>query len=502
MAKNSFRTKGEARSMGAGLTKTTRRSQRRWQWPPQARSVGSQWQKQTLTEHDHDDKTSTSAALVSASRVAPVSAPTSTTSAKIPTPTTDQLVLYPCTSTHTWILVAFSTAPFCVWGLGVNVDDGEYAIDRILYQQDLARRRRPSANYMLKQIDINARMREILIDWLADVTTNEVFNVCDETLCLCVNYIDRFLERKQVARNRLQLVGIVALCIATKYEEVKVIKMEAFADVCNGAYQVEEVIKMECAMLQVLEFNLVVATPIAFMQHFARVASLDESQRHLAAYLVEATLQTEGMLQFSASCCGAAAVYLAQWYTSSRAQEQASTVDSSIALGTNMSASPSVKSSATSPSASTVAASSSMSPVWVPIAQSDFDEDDKMFCACVLAIHSIVANPTPFFTAVRRKYSVPKFGSVTTTLKPVAPPMVSTPNASASAVATRSGATTAASAAASAISTETFVVHVTTTEKTTPKPLIHSSDAKNTPKKTPYLNTGSLPGTVPAGFSK
>ena len=41
-----------------------------------------------------------------------------------------------------------------------------------------------------------------------------------ETLYLTTNLIDRFLEAKQVTRKHLQLVGVTAMLIASKYEEI------------------------------------------------------------------------------------------------------------------------------------------------------------------------------------------------------------------------------------------------------------------------------------------
>ena len=39
------------------------------------------------------------------------------------------------------------------------------------------------------------------------------FKCCPETLYLTVNILDRFLDRKKVARNRLQLVGVTAFLV-------------------------------------------------------------------------------------------------------------------------------------------------------------------------------------------------------------------------------------------------------------------------------------------------
>ena len=80
---------------------------------------------------------------------------------------------------------------------------------------------------MSKQTDINAKMRSILIDWLVEVHLK--FKLMPETLYLTVNLIDRFLEKEQIMRNKLQLVGVTAMFMASKYEEIE----EIYAPECR-----------------------------------------------------------------------------------------------------------------------------------------------------------------------------------------------------------------------------------------------------------------------------
>lgn len=61
-------------------------------------------------------------------------------------------------------------------------------------------------------------MRVILVDWLTDV--HEKFGLQPETLAITVNIIDRYLEKAQVSRSKLQLLGITAMLIAGKYQEI------------------------------------------------------------------------------------------------------------------------------------------------------------------------------------------------------------------------------------------------------------------------------------------
>lgn len=75
-----------------------------------------------------------------------------------------------------------------------------------------------SPQYMARQADINDKMRAILVDWLVEVHLK--FKLTPETLFLTTNIIDRFLALHPVTRKHLQLVGVTAMLIASKYEEI------------------------------------------------------------------------------------------------------------------------------------------------------------------------------------------------------------------------------------------------------------------------------------------
>ena len=56
---------------------------------------------------------------------------------------------------------------------------------------------------MDKQPDITQKHRLILIDWLTEVGVK--FKLLSETLFLAVAIVDRFLERKAVTKDKLQV---------------------------------------------------------------------------------------------------------------------------------------------------------------------------------------------------------------------------------------------------------------------------------------------------------
>lgn len=66
----------------------------------------------------------------------------------------------------------------------------------------------------------------------------------DETLYLTVNLVDRFLAVQPLLGEKLQLVGVTAMLLASKYEEVYVPVVEDFVLITDNAYSREEVLCM------------------------------------------------------------------------------------------------------------------------------------------------------------------------------------------------------------------------------------------------------------------
>ena len=93
--------------------------------------------------------------------------------------------------------------------------------------------------YMEDQQYINERMRSILVDWLVEVHLK--FKLVPETLYLTINIIDRYLAKTEVTRPKLQLVGVTALLIASKYEEIYPPELRDLVYICDRAYSKNEV---------------------------------------------------------------------------------------------------------------------------------------------------------------------------------------------------------------------------------------------------------------------
>ncbi|OMJ71090.1 hypothetical protein SteCoe_30794 [Stentor coeruleus] len=167
----------------------------------------------------------------------------------------------------------------------------------------------PESNYMTEQPDINYKMRAILIDWL--VSVHGKFRLMPETLFLCVNLVDRYLSFKEIERKYLQLVGVCALMVACKYEEIHPPRMKDFVYITDRAYSTEQLMKMEVDMLDTLKFNITVPSVLRFYERWVKVAGIGEKVACLGKYLCELALVEYHMLRYKPSLLAIAAVYLA-----------------------------------------------------------------------------------------------------------------------------------------------------------------------------------------------
>lgn len=160
-----------------------------------------------------------------------------------------------------------------------------------------------------RQTDINEKMRAILVDWLIDVHLK--FKLLPETLFLTINLIDRYLEQVDVNRVKLQLVGVTAMLIACKFEEVQWPYVRDFVYITDKAYSREEIIKMEYSMLLVLDYNICAPSSFRFLERYAKVVNANMFQFNFARYCIELPLIEYRMLKYSPSTQAVSAVYLA-----------------------------------------------------------------------------------------------------------------------------------------------------------------------------------------------
>ena len=103
------------------------------------------------------------------------------------------------------------------------------------------------------------------------------FKLVPETLYLTVNLIDRYLTtEKKVSRPKLQLVGVTALLIASKYEEIYPPELRDLVYICDRACSKSEILEMEETILKTLDYSITIPSAHAFLVRYLKAAHADK----------------------------------------------------------------------------------------------------------------------------------------------------------------------------------------------------------------------------------
>ncbi|KAK0509724.1 hypothetical protein JMJ35_008118 [Cladonia borealis] len=186
----------------------------------------------------------------------------------------------------------------------------EYVGEIFDYLKVLEESTMPNPDYMDHQENLEWQLRGVLIDWLIEVHTR--FHLLPETIFLAVNIIDRFLSARVVELEKLQLVGITAMFIASKYEEVISPHVVNFRHVADDGFSEEEILKAERFVLAALNYDLSYPNPMNFLRRISKADSYDIQTRTLGKYLLEISLLDHRFMGYHPSHIAAAAMYLAR----------------------------------------------------------------------------------------------------------------------------------------------------------------------------------------------
>ena len=167
---------------------------------------------------------------------------------------------------------------------------------------------KPVQTYMKNQKEINEQMRSILVDWIIDV--HHKFGFTDETLFMTVLIIDRYSSIEEITRIKYQCLGITALMIACKHEEINVPKVEDFIYITDNAYTKEEVFQMENDVLSKLHFSLLYPSPIKFYEYLSLNFNFNKKYYMLGKYLMESFLLDLKYIKYKPSIISCACTYI------------------------------------------------------------------------------------------------------------------------------------------------------------------------------------------------
>ena len=167
----------------------------------------------------------------------------------------------------------------------------------------------PNGFYMRGQRDINENVRAILVDWI--ISVHAKFKLLPETLFLTINLIDRYFSLFNVLKSDVQLVGVAALLISTKYEEIYPPNVKDFIYLTDNTYTRAQILAMEQDILFHLQFEIQQTSSYRFLERYWKISQADTVTFFLAQYLLELALLDSKMNQYKPSLLASTAIYVA-----------------------------------------------------------------------------------------------------------------------------------------------------------------------------------------------
>lgn len=164
-------------------------------------------------------------------------------------------------------------------------------------------------DYLVNHKEIFPKMRAVLVDWINEVHAQ--FHCVAETFQMAVAIIDRYLQMvTDTKRSHLQLVGVTALFIASKYEELFPPAINDFVYITDETYSAKQILQMEKKIMKVIDFNLSRPLPLHFLRRYSKAASAEDIHHAMSKYFLELVLIEYDMAHYKPSEVAASSIFL------------------------------------------------------------------------------------------------------------------------------------------------------------------------------------------------
>jgi len=175
--------------------------------------------------------------------------------------------------------------------INIDIEEGlyEYSSELCVYLKQLEERFVLDKDFLVGG-SVNQSMRAMLVNWLIQVQHH--LHLCQETLYICISILDTTLARRDITTDKLQLVGVTAVLLASKLEEYYPADIPKLVHLTENSYTVKQILKMEKVILEVLDFQIYFPEVMSFLRRYVRAALREQDTIFMETcqYMVDASL--------------------------------------------------------------------------------------------------------------------------------------------------------------------------------------------------------------------
>ena len=152
-----------------------------------------------------------------------------------------------------------------------------------------------SSSYLFKSFYLTTHLtrhqvhRAILIDWLVNI--HLYLQLSDDCFFLTVKLIDQYISLVEcLNKDKLQLLGITALLISSKYVESKHPSMDELCLLCDNAYTKSQIVMFEKEILMKLDYTVVQDNIVNFFDIMCLFFNFTLKEYHFGKFLLEISI--------------------------------------------------------------------------------------------------------------------------------------------------------------------------------------------------------------------
>ncbi|XP_023544204.1 cyclin-D2-1-like [Cucurbita pepo subsp. pepo] len=167
----------------------------------------------------------------------------------------------------------------------------------------------PSHDYLkrLRSGDLDLKFRREALDWIWKAHAHYSFGPL--TLCLSLNYLDRFLSVYQLPMDKswtVQLLSVACVSLAAKMEETEVpLSIDLQVEEPKFVFEAKTIQRMELLVLSRLKWKMHAITPFSFIDYFVSKMSVGEHVARVSlsksSQLILSTIKGIDFLEFRPS---------------------------------------------------------------------------------------------------------------------------------------------------------------------------------------------------------
>ncbi|KAL4488076.1 hypothetical protein ABPG72_009414 [Tetrahymena utriculariae] len=133
----------------------------------------------------------------------------------------------------------------------------------------------------LQNHEISYQLRAKMVDWMIEVMKS--YKCSEETYFMAVRVMDSFLEKckQKKTPQDIHLIGVTCIFIASKYEEIYPLRLQIIEErISHNKLSQEQIKSTEAEILNVLDFNLLGASPYEIAMQTLTLIGLQDKLKH------------------------------------------------------------------------------------------------------------------------------------------------------------------------------------------------------------------------------